>query len=126
MFCMYSSLSFTDCQNDLDQFKTLKPGMMVAMYVEQHWPQICPQIAKVFEVNTEEETMKVHWFHSKWKGKCSPAFHGAGKHRTPNVELVDIRCCVLWDFTLTTKNKALKGNTSDNLKSIYSSLHLSV
>ena len=119
-----SFLYFNVSDGDLTQYQQLKEGMLVGLYVEHHWPDVCPQIASITNADLDNETLTVQWYHSSWSGKCNPVYRGSGKNRVPVTEQIDVRCAVLWDFALTSKNKALKAVTIQRLKTAYRSIGL--
>ncbi len=94
---------------------------MVGLYVEHRWPTMCPQIAKILQVDHAGEEMLIQWYHATWHGKCTAAIVGVGRNRKPEEEMVDIRCAVLWDFSLT-HGQRIKDVTRQRLKQAYSDL----
>ena len=125
LVCLFT---FPDCplNEDIQQYKSIEEGMMVGLYVEDHWPQVCPQIACVEEINLEKETVTVHWYSSSWTGPCKERNYGVDANRKKVTEVLDIRCCILWQFDLTNKRKTLPDITAKKLKSAYRELGLNV
>ena len=99
---------------------------MVGLYVEHYWPQVCPQIACVEAINLEEEIVIVHWYSASWTGPCKERNSGVGANRKKVTEKLDIRCCILWQFNLTSKRKTLPDVTVKKLKDAYRDLNLNI
>ncbi|XP_072046766.1 uncharacterized protein [Amphiura filiformis] len=108
----------TDVTGDMQQYSAIQKGDLVAVYVAHHW-RSSPLIGLVHDVILEEESFVIHWYSASWSGKCSPLYDGGGGHRRPKTEKLDIRCCLLWQFKLTSKKEALSSATVQKLKSAY-------
>ena len=121
---LFLFLLFTDYVSDIQQYRGIKKGMMVGLYVEDYWPQVCPQIACVEDVSLEKETVTVHWYSASWTGPCKERNSGVGANRKKVTDILDIRCCVLWQFNLTSKRRTLPDTIAKKLKSIYRELDL--
>ena len=120
---------FPDCfddDDDMQQYKAIKKGMMVGLFVEDYWPNVCPQIGCVEDVSLNDEVITVHWYSCSWTGPCKERSTGVGANRRKVTEMLDIRCCILWDFSLTSKRKTLKDITVQKLKAAYRELGLDV
>ena len=125
ILCLFILL-FTDYVDEIQQYRTIAKGMMVGLYVEDYWPRVCPQIACVEDMSLEEETVRVHWYSASWTGPCKERNSGVGANRKKVTEVLDIRCCVLWQFNLTSKRKSLPDIIAKKLKSTYRDLGLDV
>ena len=106
----------------MEQYATVQEGMMVGVYVEHHWDSKNPLIGKVLDIDNEDETFLIHWYGASWTGRCFPLYEGGGTNRKPKSELLDVRCIILWQFSLTKKKGALTGATVGKLKALYSNI----
>ncbi|XP_070557874.1 uncharacterized protein [Ptychodera flava] len=83
----------------MDDFSSLKEGMLVAVYLPDVKRQ--PQIGKVVCLKTEEEVLTLHWYTGSWKAAWKPTYRGVGRNRRPNTQIIWIQASIMWDFSLT-------------------------